>query len=124
VTERHLLLLLRGLLLAVSMVSVVSVILAISSVSRVDFPIVLLLLHGPLATRLKKLSLGFGNLDACVSHREQIVLRLGLLHGDLLHGIDVVDSVTKDVDDLNVLDVWGSIAEPFYVILEALIMLA
>jgi hypothetical protein len=50
--ERSLLFLIRGLLLVVFTVSAVSVILAISSVSRVDFPIVLLLLHRPLATRL------------------------------------------------------------------------
>jgi hypothetical protein len=55
-TERHLLLLIRGLLLAVF---VVSAILAISSVSRVDFPVVLLLLRGPLAMRLKKSSPSF-----------------------------------------------------------------
>jgi hypothetical protein len=44
--ERPPLFLIRGLLLAVSVVSMVSAILAISSVSRIDFSIVLLLLHG------------------------------------------------------------------------------
>jgi hypothetical protein len=68
--ERHLLLLIRGLLLAISTVSTVSVILAISSVSRVDFSVVLLLLHRPLATRLKKSSLDFGSLNAYVSDYE------------------------------------------------------
>jgi hypothetical protein len=64
-TERPLLFLIRGLLLVFSVVSTVSTILAISLVSCVDFPGVLLL-RGPLAMRLKKLSLGFGSLDACV----------------------------------------------------------
>jgi hypothetical protein len=45
----------------------VSMILAISSVSRVDFSVVLLLLRGLLATRLKKSSPGFESLNACVS---------------------------------------------------------
>jgi hypothetical protein len=68
--ERHLLLLIRGLLLAISTVSTVSVILAISSVSRVDFSVVLLLLRRPLATRLKKSSLNFVSLNAYVSDYE------------------------------------------------------
>jgi hypothetical protein len=51
----------------VSAISVVSAILAISSASRADFPVVLLLLHGPLTTRLKKLSLGFGSVTPHVS---------------------------------------------------------
>jgi hypothetical protein len=109
-TERHLLFLVQGLLLVVS---TVSVILAISSVDRVDFPVFLLLLSAPLAMRLKKSSLGFGSLNTCVCDREQIDHRLGLLHGNLLHGLDV-------------LDVWDSvpdIAEMFHVVLEALIML-
>jgi hypothetical protein len=44
-TERHLLFLVQGLLVVVS---VVSVILVISSVGRVDFPVFLLLLSAPL----------------------------------------------------------------------------
>jgi hypothetical protein len=44
----------------------VSAILAISQVSRVDFSAVLLLLHGPLTLRLKKLASFFKSLDACV----------------------------------------------------------
>jgi hypothetical protein len=67
VTERHLLFQIQGLLLAVY---VVSVILAISSVSRVDFSVVLLLLRDPLATRLEKSSPGFESLNACVSDHE------------------------------------------------------
>jgi hypothetical protein len=78
VTERHLLLLIRGLLLAVSVVFVVSTILAISPINRVDFSVVLLLLHRPLATRLKKLSLGFESLDTCVCDCEQIDYHLEL----------------------------------------------
>jgi hypothetical protein len=48
----------------------------------------------------------------------------GLLHGNLLHSLDVADSVTEGVNDLDVLDIWGSIpniAETFYVVSEALI---
>jgi hypothetical protein len=66
--ERSLLLLIRGVLLVVS---AVSTILAISSFSRVDFLVVLFLLHGPLATKLKKSSPGFGSLNAYVSDYEQ-----------------------------------------------------
>jgi hypothetical protein len=64
--ERPLLLLIRGLLLVVSTIFMVSAILAISQVSRVDFSVVLLLLHGPLTLRLKKLASFFKSLDACV----------------------------------------------------------
>jgi hypothetical protein len=64
VTKRHLLFLIRRLLV------VVSTVLAISLVSCVDLLVVLLLLHGPFATRLKKLSPGFRSLDACVHDRE------------------------------------------------------
>jgi hypothetical protein len=114
------------LLPAVPTVSAVSVIIAISPVSHFYFLIVLLLLRGPLATRLKKSSLGFESLDACVNHHEQIGHNFGLLHGDLLHDLDVADSVTEGIDDLDVLDVRDSIpsvAEIFHVVLEALIML-
>jgi hypothetical protein len=103
-TEMPLLFLILGLLLAVFMVSAVSAILAISSVGRVDFPVILLLLCGALATRLKKSSPGFGSHNACVSDCEQISHRFGLLHGDL-HSLDVTDSVMEDIDDLNILDV-------------------
>jgi hypothetical protein len=87
-TERSLLFLIRGLMLAVSTVFVVSVILVISSVSHVDFPIILLLLRGLLSTRFKKSSPSFGSLNACVGDREQISHRLGLLHDDLLHSLE------------------------------------
>jgi hypothetical protein len=100
----------------VSTVSTVSAILAISPVSRVDFPVVLLFLRGSLATRLKKSSPSFGSLDACVSYREQIGHHLGLLHGDLLHGLD-------DLDVLKVRDNVPGVAEMFHIVLEALIML-
>jgi hypothetical protein len=123
VMERPLLLLIQGLLLAIP---TVSVILAISPVSHVDFPIVLLLLHGPPATRLKKSRPNFRSLNACVSYCEQISHRLGLLHGDLPHGLDVADSIAEGVDDLEVIDVWDSVsgvAEMFHVVPKALIML-
>ncbi len=98
----------------------------ISSISYVDFPVVLLLLCGPLAMRLKKWSPYFRILNAGVSGREQISHRLGVLHGDLLHSLDVADSIVEGIDDLDVLDVWDSIpgiAEMFHVVPEALIML-
>jgi hypothetical protein len=62
-TKMPLLLLIRGLLL---MISVIFVILVISPISRVDFLVILLLLSGPLPTRLKKSSPCFESLDACV----------------------------------------------------------
>jgi ABC-type microcin C transport system permease subunit YejB len=62
VMEIALLFLIRRLLL------VIPAIFAISSVSCVDFPIILLLLWGPLATGLKKLSPGFISLNAYVSN--------------------------------------------------------
>jgi hypothetical protein len=48
-----------------------------------------------------------------------------LLHGDLLHSLDVADLVTEGVDDLNILDVRDiifGIAEMFHVVSETLIM--
>jgi hypothetical protein len=123
VMEKPLLLLIQGLLLTVS---TVSTLLTISLDSRVDFSVILLLLCGPLATRLKKSSMCFGSLDACVHDCEQIGHHLRLLHGDLLHNLDVADSIKKGIDDLDVLDIWDSvpgIAETFHIVLEALIML-
>jgi hypothetical protein len=120
VTERSLIFLIRGLLLAVSVVPV------ISSVSLVDFPIVLLLLYGPLAIRLKESSLSFGSLNACVNDHEQIDHDHGLLHDDLLYSLDVVDSVAEGIDDLDILDIRDNIPgipETFHVVLDALIML-
>jgi hypothetical protein len=102
------------------------VVLAISSVCRVDFPVVLLLLHGPLATRLRESSLGFISLNAGVSGREQINHHLGLLHGDILHSLDVADSIVEGIDDLDVLDIRDrvpSVVEMFHVVPKALIML-
>jgi hypothetical protein len=49
-----------------------------------------------------------------------------LCHIGLLHGLDVTDSITECVDDLDILDVRNSvpgIAEIFHVVLNALIML-
>jgi hypothetical protein len=105
VTERPLLLLIRVLLLVVSVVSTVSMILAISSVNHVDFLVILLLLCGPLTMRLKKSSLCFKSLNAYISEYEQICHHSRLLHGDLLHSLDVADSVMEGIDDLNVLDI-------------------
>jgi hypothetical protein len=113
-TERPLLLLIRGLLLAVFMVSAI---LVITSVGHVDFPVVLLLFCGPLAMRLQKLSPCFGSLDACVHDWEQISHHLGLLHDDLLDSLDIADAVVEGVDDLNVLNIRDnipSVAETFH----------
>jgi hypothetical protein len=118
--------LIRGLLLVVSTVSAVSKILVISSVSRVDFPIILLLLHGPLAMRLKKSSPGLRSLNAYVSNCEKISHPFRLLHDDLLHSLDIADFITEGIDDLDVLDVWDgvpNVAEIFHVVPDALFML-
>jgi hypothetical protein len=126
VTERPLLFLIRGPLLAISTVFAVFVILVISLISHVDFLIVLLLLHGPLATRLKKSSPGFRSLNAYIGDYEQIDHYSGLPYGDLLHNLDVADFITEGIDDLNVLDIRDDVpgvVETFHVVLEALIML-
>jgi hypothetical protein len=50
---------------------------------------------------------------------------LGIFHGDLLHGLYIVDPITESIDDFNVLDIWDivpGIAETFHVVLEAFIM--
>jgi hypothetical protein len=76
--------------------------------------------------RLKKSSLGFRSLNACVSDCEQIVHHLGLLHGDLLHSLDTTNSVVEGVDDLDVLDILDSvlcIVELFHVVPSAFNML-
>jgi hypothetical protein len=109
VMERPLLLLIRGLLLAVFVVSTISAILAIYLFSRVDFLVVLLLLHEPLATRLKKSSLGFRSLNAYVSDCEQTGHHSRLLHGDLLHDLDVAHSIVEGIDDLDVLNIWEGV---------------
>jgi hypothetical protein len=100
-------------------VSVVSTTIVISSVSHIDFPVVLLLLCGPLATRFKTSSPCFGSLDACVHDCEQIGHRLRLLHGDLLERLDIADSITEGVDDLDILNIWDSVpgvAEIFHIV--------
>jgi hypothetical protein len=122
-TERPLLFLIGGLLTAIPTISAVFV---VSPIGHVDLPIVLLLLWGPLAMRLRVLSPSLRCLDACVCDCEQIGHCLEFLHGDLLHGLDVANSVTEDIDDLDVLDVRDSIpgiAEMFHIVLEALNML-
>jgi hypothetical protein len=94
-------------------------------VSCVDVPIILVLLRGPLAAGLKKLSLVLRSLNAYVSNCKQISYHFGIIHGDLLHSVDVTDPVREDVDDLDVLDVQDSvpsIVEMFHVVMEALIM--
>jgi hypothetical protein len=72
------------------------------------------------------LGLGFRGLYAHVGDYEQISHHFGLLHGDLLHSLDVADPIAEGIDDLDVLDLWDSvagIAEMFHVVSEALIML-
>jgi hypothetical protein len=104
----------------------VSMILAISWVSRVDFPVILLLLCRPLDMRLKKSSQGFRSLNAYVSDYEQIGHYFGFLHGYLLHSLEVPDSVVEGIDDLYVLNIRDSvpgIAEMFHVVPKALNML-
>jgi hypothetical protein len=118
--ERHLLLLIRGLLLAIATIPVVS------TVSRVDFWIIQLLLRGPLATGLKESSPGLESLNAYVSNCEQINHYFLLLYGYLVHSLDIAGPVTEGIDDLDVLDVQGSIpgiVETFYVVSEAFIIL-
>jgi hypothetical protein len=67
--EQPLLLLFGGLLATISAISTIPV---ASMIDCVDFPIVLLLLRGPLAVGLKKLSPGLRSLNAYVSDCEQI----------------------------------------------------
>jgi hypothetical protein len=75
---------------------------------------------------LEKSSLGFGSLNEHVSDCKQIGHHFGLLHGDLLHNLDVANSIAEGIDDLDVLDIRDGvpdIAEIFHVVLEAFIML-
>jgi hypothetical protein len=121
--ERHLLLLIRGLLLAVA---AISAILTVSRVSHVNYPIILVLLPRPLATGLKESSLGLGGVNAYVSDYEQINHCFWLLHGYLLRGLDIADLIMEAIDDFDVLDVHDNapgIAETFYVVPKALIIL-
>jgi hypothetical protein len=123
VTKRPFLFLIRWLLLAIPEISAVFV---ISSVSCVDFPIILLILWGPLATGLKKSSSGLRSLNAYVSNCKQIDHCSGLLHCDLLNSLNVVDSITESIDDLDVLDIRDGvlgIVEMFHVVPETLIIL-
>jgi hypothetical protein len=82
--------------------------------------------HFHLATRLKKSSPGFRSSNAYISDCEQIGHSFGLLHGNLLHSLDVANFVTKNIDNLDVLDIRDSVtgvAEIFHVVPETLIML-
>jgi hypothetical protein len=67
VMEWPLLFLIWRLLLAIPTISAVSTTFVISSVSCVDFPIVLFLLRGPLVAGLKKLSPGLRSLNAYIN---------------------------------------------------------
>jgi hypothetical protein len=69
------------------------VILTISPISGVDLPI--FLLGGPLAAGLKKSSPDIRSLYAYICNCEQISHRLGLLHDDLLHSLDIIDPIMK-----------------------------
>jgi hypothetical protein len=109
-----------------AVIPVISTVFVVSPIGHVHLLIVLLLLCEPLVMGLKESSLGLGCLNACVRDYEQISHHLRFLHGDLLHVLDVADSITKGIVDLDVLDVQDSvpgIAETFHVVLEALIML-
>jgi hypothetical protein len=122
-TKRPPFFLIRRLLLAIPAISTIFV---ISPVSCVDFLIVLLLLRGSIVVGLKKSSPSLGSLNAYVSNCKQIGHRSGLLHDDLLHNLDVTDSVMESIDDLDILDVRDvvpDIAEMFHVVPEALIVL-
>jgi hypothetical protein len=69
---------------------------------------------------------GLKGLNVDVSNCKQIGHRFRLFHGDLLHGIDVTDSITEGIDDFDVMDVRDSIlgvAEMFHVVPETFIML-
>jgi hypothetical protein len=75
---------------------------------------------------LKESSPGLRCLNACVSDCEQISHHLWFLHCNLLHGLNVANSITEGVDDLSVLDVRDSILDltkMFHIVLEALVML-
>jgi hypothetical protein len=114
VLERSLPFLIRGLLVTISVIS------EISPVSHVDFPIILLLHRGPHAMGLKKSSLGFRSLNAYVGDYKEISHHLGLLYGDLLHSLDIIDPIAEGIDDLDVLDVrYGipGIAEMLHVVM-------
>jgi hypothetical protein len=76
--------------------------------------------------QLKKSSTSFGSLYVCIRDCEYINYCLAFFHDDLLHGLNVTDSVVEDIDDLDVLNVRDSvpdIVEMFHIVSEALIML-
>jgi hypothetical protein len=80
----------------------------------------------PECHRLKKSSPCLRSLNAYVSNCKQIGHCSGLLHGDLLHSLDVTDSITESIDDLYVMYVQDGvpgIVETFHVVPDALIML-
>jgi hypothetical protein len=117
--ERHFLLLIHGLLTSLATVYM------ISPISCVDF-LIFLLLQGSLATGLKESSSSLRSLYAYVCVCEQIGHSLGLLHGDLLHSLEITDHVAEGVDDLNVLDVRdsiSSIAKMFHIVQKTLLLL-
>jgi hypothetical protein len=86
--EMPFLLLIQGLL------TMVATIFMISPVNCVDLSI-FLLLQGPLAAGLKELSLGLGSLYAYNYDCEQIGHIHGLLHGDLLHSLEIANPIRK-----------------------------
>jgi hypothetical protein len=72
------------------------------------------------------LSPGFESLYAYIGDCEQISHRFGLLHGHLFHSLDIIDSIIKGIDDLDVLDVRDDvpdIREMLNIIMETFIML-
>jgi hypothetical protein len=120
VMEQSLLLLIWGLLLAISTISMISMI------DCIDLLIILLLLWGPLATWFKESSSGLGGLNAYFSDCKQIGHCFWLLRDNFLNSLDITHPVVKGIDDLDILDVWDSVlgvAEMFYVVSEAFIML-
>jgi hypothetical protein len=120
--KRPLLLLLWRLLVTVSTVSSV---LAITPISYVNLAIILLP-WGPLAPGFQKSHLGLRSLYTYVGDYERIDHCLQLLHGKLLHSLDVADPITESIDDLDVIDVWDNVSgvvESFHIILKTFIML-
>jgi hypothetical protein len=69
---------------------------------------------------------GLEGLNAEVSNYKKIDHRFRLFHGDLLHRLNVTDSIAQGIDNFDVLNVWDivpGIAEMFHVVLEAFIKL-
>jgi hypothetical protein len=108
-----------------STVAVSSAVLLISLFRGVDLPIIPSS-WCPLASRLQKLSPGFGSFYAYISDREQIVHHFELLHCYLFHSFKIADAIMEGVNNLDVLniqDVISGIAETLDIIMETLIML-